>query len=215
MSALDEAMTRLALLRHGPTEWNAARRLQGRADIPLSEQGRAIVRSWQLPETIARFAWISSPLRRCVETAKILRERLPDPGPLRLEPRLIEMDFGAWEGETLAALRMAQGATMIELEARGLDFCAPGGESPRAVQDRLRPWLQEVAEGQQDISAVTHKGVIRALYALATGWDMREKPAQKLPGDAAQLFEVGARGGVHVVELNLSLSSSPVLQARR
>ena len=77
-------MARLALLRHGPTEWNAARRLQGRADIPLSAEGREIVRAWRLPETIAAFAWISSPLRRCIETATILRGQLVDPGPLRL-----------------------------------------------------------------------------------------------------------------------------------
>jgi broad specificity phosphatase PhoE len=208
-------MTRLALLRHGPTEWNAARRLQGRADVPLSEPGHAAVGGWCLPELASNFAWIASPLRRCVETAEIMREHLPDPGPLRLEPRLIEMDFGAWEGETLAALRLAHGAAMSELEGRGLDFCAPGGESPRAVQDRLRPWLDEIAEGQRDTIAVTHKGVIRALYALATGWDMRAKPAQKLRADAAQLFEVGARGNVHVAELNLSLLPSPVLQVRR
>lgn len=208
-------MTRLALLRHGPTEWNAARRLQGRADIPLSKPGREAVRSWRLPELASNFAWTASPLRRCVETAEILRERLPDPGPLRLEPRLIEMDFGAWEGETLIALRIAHGAAMSELEGRGLDFCAPGGESPRAVQDRLRPWLDEVAEGQLDTIAVTHKGVIRALYALTTGWDMRAKPAQKLRADAVQLFEVGARGDVRVAELNLSLLPSPALQVRR
>jgi broad specificity phosphatase PhoE len=206
-------MTRLALLRHGPTEWNAARRLQGRADIPLSEPGRATVRSWRLPALVGRFAWTASPLRRCVETAAILREQLPDPGPLRLEPRLIEMDFGAWEGETLAGLRAAHGAAMSELEGRGLDFRAPGGESPRAVQDRLRPWLAEIAEGSQDTIAVTHKGVIRALYALATGWDMREKPAQRLRADAAQLFEVGAGGEVHINALNLSLSPSAAVQA--
>jgi probable phosphoglycerate mutase len=208
-------MTRLVFLRHGRTEWNAARRLQGRADIPLSEQGREAVRQWRLPQTIMRFGWITSPLRRCVDTAEILRAHLPDPGPLRREQRLVEMDFGAWEGETLAALRMAHGATMIELEGRGLDFCAPGGESPRAVQDRLRPWLREIAKEQQDMIAVTHKGVIRALYALATGWDMREKPRQRLRADAAQLFEVGARGEVQVLELNVPLSSSPALQAGR
>jgi probable phosphoglycerate mutase len=215
MRVSGEAMTRLALLRHGPTEWNTARRLQGRADIPLSDPGREAVRSWRLPEAITRFAWMASPLRRCVETAEILRGQLPDPGPLRLEPRLIEMDFGTWEGETLAGLRAAHGTAMSELEGRGLDFRAPGGESPRAVQDRLRPWLDEIAKRQQDTIAVTHKGVIRALYALATGWDMREKPPQRPRADAAQLFEVGGHSDIGVVELNLSLWSSTALQAGR
>jgi broad specificity phosphatase PhoE len=210
-------MTRLALLRHGPTEWNAARRLQGRADIPLSEQGREAVRSWRLPAPIRGFAWAASPLNRCVETAEILRRQLPEPGPLRLEPCLIEMDFGAWEGETLAALRLAHGAHMSELEGRGLDFHAPGGESPRAVQDRLRPWLTEIVATRKDVIAVTHKGVIRALYALATGWDMREKPEQRLRADAAQLFEVdgSASGDIRVIGPNLPLSASAALQDGR
>lgn len=210
-------MTRLALLRHGPTEWNAARRLQGRADIPLSEQGREAVRSWRLPAPIRGFAWAASPLSRCVETAEILRRQLPEPGPLSLEPRLIEMDFGAWEGETLAALRLAHGAYMSELEGRGLDFHAPGGESPRAVQDRLRPWLVETVASRKNVIAVTHKGVIRALYALATGWDMREKPEQRLRADAAQLFEIdgSASGDIRIIGLNLSLSASAALQDSR
>ncbi|HET6221599.1 MAG TPA: histidine phosphatase family protein, partial [Dongiaceae bacterium] len=130
---------------------------------------------------------------------------------------LIEMDFGAWEGETLAALRLAHGAHMTELEGLGLDFYAPGGESPRAVQDRLRPWLAEIAAGRQDMIAVSHKGVIRALYALATGWDMREKPAQRLRADTAQLFVVdgSASGDIRIIGLNLSLSAASALHDGR
>ena len=61
---------------------------------------------------------------------------------------------------------------MIENEARGLDFRPPGGESPRDVQARLRPFLESLRD---PTIAVTHKGVLRALYALATGWTMERK----------------------------------------
>ena len=61
-----------------------------------------------------------------------------DPRP---EPRLVEMAWGEWEGRRLADLRAELGDAMIENEARGLDFRPPGGESPRDVQERLKPLL--------------------------------------------------------------------------
>jgi probable phosphoglycerate mutase len=54
---------------------------------------------------------------------------------------------------------------MTQNEAAGLDFRPPGGESPRDVQERLKPYLASLAG---PTIAVTHKGVLRALYALAT-----------------------------------------------
>src|SRR3546814_15044213 len=73
---------------------------------------------------------------------------------------------------------------MAANEARGLDFRPPGGESPRDVQDRLRPLLAELAAAGADVVAVSHKGVLRALYALASGWDLRGTPATT-PADAS------------------------------
>ena len=58
-----------------------------------------------------------------------------------VEPALIETDWGHWEGRTLAELRQRHGGEMAALEARGLDFRPPGGESPRDVQARLASWL--------------------------------------------------------------------------
>ena len=60
--------------------------------------------------------------------------------------------------------------------ARGLDFRPPGGESPRDVRVRVVRWLDIGREATQPLVAVTHKGVLRALLALATGWDMIGKP---------------------------------------
>ena len=65
-------MTLLALIRHGPTEWNESGIVQGRSDIPLSEAGRALVSSWQQPAELSGFDWVSSPLQRAMETAAIL-----------------------------------------------------------------------------------------------------------------------------------------------
>lgn len=199
-------MPLLALLRHAPTAWTEAGRLQGRADPPLSPRGRALARGWRLPPAIAAFAWTASPLRRCRETAALLAEGFAPLPPFAIEPRLIEMDWGAWEGERLAALRRRLGPAIAANEARGLDLQPPGGESPRAVQARLLSWLGERAGGP-DCFAVTHRGVIRALYALASGWDMRGEPPARLEDGALQLFRLAADGGLAVERLNLRLAA--------
>ncbi|MDH3792273.1 MAG: histidine phosphatase family protein, partial [Rhodospirillales bacterium] len=93
------------------------------------------------------------------------------------------------------------------MEARGLDFRPPGGESPRDVQVRLAPWLTRVAADGQPCVAVCHKGVIRALAALASGWDMTGPPPEKLRDAAAHRFLVGTGGTPAVGQLNLSLVS--------
>jgi probable phosphoglycerate mutase len=199
-------MAILALLRHGPTDWNAERRLQGRSDIPLSAAGRQAVRQWRLPPWAASCRWQSSPLSRAVETAEILHQEMKAREALSIEPALIEMSYGQWEGRGLAELRREFGAGMAELEAHGLDFRPPGGESPRDVQDRLRPWLDELGRSDVTTLAIAHKGVMRAIYAGATGWDMTTKPPDKLRMTALQLFEVRAHGQVQIAQLNLPIA---------
>ena len=197
-------MAALFLLRHGPTEWTASRRLQGRSDIPLSAVGRSVVETWELPKRAAQCAWAASPLSRCIETAEIMQTRYRHTEALGIEPRLIEMSFGEWEGRSLAELRSIHGPLMAEWESRGLDFRAPAGESPRDVQHRLRPWLEEMANASSDILAITHKGVMRALYALASGWDMRERPAFRLTDNALHQFELD-RAGLRIGRMSIPL----------
>lgn len=200
-------MTALLLIRHGPTAWNEQGMIQGHSDPPLSDQGRRTVERWHLPATADNADWIVSPLQRARQTAEILNRKVLRAGALRPEPRLIEANWGLWEGRRLAALRAEGGAQMAENETRGLDFQPPEGESPRMVQQRLAPLLSELAEHRQTVVAVTHKGVIRALYALASGWDMREKPADKLRWSCAHGFVVSAGGKLRVSELNIQLQA--------
>jgi probable phosphoglycerate mutase len=196
-------MTLFAVIRHGPTPWNETGIVQGRSDIPLSEAGRALVESWRRPEELAGFTWISSPLRRAVETATILSGRAP-----ATDPRLIEMDWAEWEGMNLPDLRLQLGDLMKAWEAKGLDFHAPGGESPRDVQTRLRPLLAARAARGGATVAVCHKGVIRALYALAVSWDMTDKPPEKLRDDCVHLFTLAPDGTPSPHRLNLPLTAA-------
>ena len=192
--------TPLVMLRHGPTDWNGERRLQGRADRPLSPEGAAAVRSWRLPARCDRYRWLTSPLLRARQTAELMGR-----GDALVEPALIEMDWGAWEGLKLSDLRVRFGDEMTRMEARGLDFQPPEGESPRDVQRRLQPWLAHLAEETEPVVAVAHKGVIRALLSLASGWDMTGKPPEKLLSDSAQCFLLAEDGTPRVERLNLSL----------
>lgn len=200
-------MTALALVRHGPTEWSAIHRIQGRTDIPLSDVGRAAVGAWRLPPELAAFDPVASPLRRAVETATMLcaAAEIGDPS---IEPRLAEMNWGEWEGRRLEELRRELGEAMAANEARGLDFRPEGGESPRDLLARLRPWLAEVGAAGRPTLAVTHKGVIRALLAEAAGWDMTGKPPVKLDWSSAHLFVVDKLGGLGLDRPNLSLATS-------
>lgn len=196
-------MTDIALIRHGPTDWNAEKRLQGRTDRPLSEEGRKTVRSWALPAQMRDFGCIASPLRRAVETAEILTK-----APVATDSRITEMAFGDWEGARLSDLRAEHGEAMARNEARGLDFTPPGGESPRMVIDRLKGFWCDVLESKAPIIAVCHNGVIRATYAFATGWDMTSKPQTRLRNGHAHLFSVGGAASITVKALNIPLARS-------
>jgi probable phosphoglycerate mutase len=192
--------TPLVVLRHGPTDWTAAGRIQGRSDQPLSTAGRAAVRRWCLPEAFGAYRWVTSPLIRARETAAVMGH-----AEAVIEPALIETDWGQWEGQTLAELRDRYGSDMAAMEARGLEFRPPQGESPRDVKTRLRPWLGRVGTSGQPCVAVCHKGVIRALMALASGWDMTGPPPEKLRDATAHCLVVDGKGQPAIERLNLPL----------
>lgn len=187
-------MTRLALLRHADTAWSAAGRIQGRADVPLLGEINFI----EKPDWLSEMRVVTSPLIRCVQTAALLGA----PDAVR-EPRIVEMDWGDWQGRTLAQLRAELGEAMARNEARGLDFRPAGGESPREVIGRVRGWLSELAREALPTLAVTHRGVIRAVLAEATGWDMRGSAPAKLDWHAFHLFRLDARGRPSVERLNV------------
>jgi probable phosphoglycerate mutase len=145
-------------------------------------------------------------LRRAVETAEILSGGKP-----RLEQALTEMDWGDWEGFTLEALRSAHGAAFARNEAAGLDFRPPGGESPRELLRRVQSWLVRVAAHRRPVVAVTHRGVLRAVLAAATGWDMTGKPALRLRDGAMHRFAVAHDGTVRILCCNIGLDSRPAV----
>lgn len=152
-------MTELYLVRHGETEWNAARRIQGRTDIPLNETGRQQAR--EAAELLARRRWhgvYTSPLGRARETASIIAERLGLDGVTAIDA-LVERDYGEAEG---------MGFDEIEaLYPEGVR--APGQETREEVAARVVPALLELAERHpgERLVIVSHGGAIRSVLQTA------------------------------------------------
>ncbi len=193
-------MTPLALFRHGLTQWNIDGRLQGRADLPLCAEGIAALQGRRFPAAFAGARVYVSPLARAIETATLLGLR-----DLTIEPRLIEMDWGRYEGRTLPEIVAAGGTAFALNEARGLDFRPPGGESPRDLQARLSPWLREITDRAAPVLAITHKGVIRALLAQAFDWDMTGEAPVRIDWSAVQTLRVDDHGQPRPDSCNLAL----------
>jgi len=196
---------RVLLARHGTTDWNVAKRLQGRVDRPLLTSSQASLSRLCIPSLQAPVCWFSSPLLRTQQTARALGAQ----GVVTV-PEIIEMDWGDWEGETVAALRKRLGDDMAENEARGVDFRPPAGESPREVAVRVTRWLQSLADPAQrdeNVVAVTHKGVIRATFAYLWGWDMRGRPPQRFDWNALHEVQVLPDGTLKPGSINMGFKA--------
>jgi broad specificity phosphatase PhoE len=162
----------LYYIRHGETDWNAERRLQGQHDIPLNDRGRGQATRCAeiLRELFARdgrvideFDYVSSPLSRARETMELMRTGLGlDPEHYRTDARLMEMSFGRWEGYTFAELEVREAAALAERERDKWGFVLPGGESYALLQQRVRAWYEGVS---RDTVVSAHGGVARTLMA--------------------------------------------------
>ena len=192
-------MVEIALIRHGPTEWNEQKRLQGQSDIPLSAKGRERVKKWKIPEEILNFDWVVSPLSRARETARLLGV-FPS-----IEPAIIEMDWGKWEGLTGEELREIYGKSFSQRKNLGIDLQPEDGESPRKVRERVEEWVLKIASTKKSTGAVAHQGIIRAMISLATGWNMINPSLKNIDWDSAHLFTIKQNGLVKIGQLNISL----------
>lgn len=197
-------MPELTMIRHAPTAWNRQGRVQGRRDMPLDADGRAEAERWRVPTALDGFRWVSSPLGRCRETAALLGAT-----EVAIDERLIERDWGEWEGQSIKTMRRQNRTQFKEYEEIGPQFRPPGGETHVEVQARMKSWLADIGPQAQSVVAVAHKGVIYAVYALATGWDFRGRPPHHLDWASAHLFAVDEAGHPHLRHLNMSLRQTP------
>ena len=175
-------MIRLAVIRHGRTEWNRDGKIQGHRDIPLEPEAIAELASYRLPSDWQDAALVSSPLNRAQHTAELITQRKP-----RIEPALIEMDYGDWEGQRSIDLGADPDSGFRHLPEWGWDYQPPNGESPAHVRDRLAPW---VASLREDTIAVCHIGVVRVLLAVAHDWPFKGTPPFTIKRNSLYCMEV-------------------------
>ncbi|MBM3527091.1 MAG: histidine phosphatase family protein [Alphaproteobacteria bacterium] len=160
----------LYFARHGETDWNLERRLQGQHDIPLNALGRVqaarcgeIMRDLlaRTGRTAEAFEFVASPLGRARETMELMRTGLGlQPREYRTDARLMEMSFGRWEGFTFAELEARESAALAERERDKWGFVLPGGESYAQLVVRVREWYESL---ERDSVVASHGGVCRAL----------------------------------------------------
>lgn len=156
------AVTRWLWVRHAPTDPDG--RIIGRTDLPILEpEGESLVRA----ATLLRSAdvLLCSPMDRCRRTAELLRavgSGMPDP---IFDDRLMEQDFGAWEGR-----RYADVAAWDDLPLRDMAALRPpGGESFLDLVARVRDAVADNGSrfAGRAIAVMSHAGVIRAATAIA------------------------------------------------
>lgn len=153
---------KIALVRHGETEWNRARRYLGCAtDQPLTESGAAALS----PANFAPDRLVVSPMQRARQTAALL---FPQVKPFAEEPRLREMDFGVFEGRSAA--EMAEDpdyAAWLDTLCEGV---CPGGESRAQFAQRCRDGFADAVEsalkdGVETLAVVAHGGTLMAVLS--------------------------------------------------
>jgi probable phosphoglycerate mutase len=156
--------TEFILIRHGQSVWNAVDRWQGHGDPPLSDEGRRQVA--ELAQVLAGEGVdrvISSDLLRAAETADILSQvwKLV---PAR-DPRLRELDVGAWTGLTRSQIEELAGDELRRFDLGEPELRAGGGESRHQLRVRVRTAASEIAARHpgERIALVTHLGAVRAL----------------------------------------------------
>jgi len=162
--------TRICLVRHGETKWNAARRIQGQIDIGLNETGL------QQAEAAGRWlkgagivALYSSDLKRAWTTAQVIGAALAlTPRPV---PEMRERRYGVFEGLTYDEAKASHPDGYAAFEGRNADYDFENGESLKAMFARVTGKLQEIAAAHpgQNVAVVLHGGVLDIINRFVRG----------------------------------------------
>ena len=187
------------VIRHGQTDWNAERRLQGQKDIPLNAIGREQARQngIDLAEILKieaiPFDFVASPLGRTRATMEIMRAAMKLPAEdYRTDERLVEVSFGDWEGHTVKELKATVRDRITERNLNKWDFIPPGedAESYEIMSWRVASWLNSV---EWPTVCVTHGGVIRSLFRTIADVPKHEAAEGEIPQDRILKIETRDR----------------------
>jgi probable phosphoglycerate mutase len=167
-------MTRLCIVRHGETDWNAGKRIQGHIDIPLSAMGHAQARAVGNALSDEGFAAIyASDLTRTRQTAEATAHLAPHSVqvPVQLDPGLRERHYGVFQGLTYTECEARYPAAYASHKSRDPRFAPEGGESLLAFAGRLAQTFDTIVRRHpgESVAIFTHGGVLDIAYRQAAG----------------------------------------------
>jgi probable phosphoglycerate mutase len=203
--------TRILLVRHGETDWNATGRIQGHSDTPLNAAGyeQARLAAQRLAREPVQ-ALYSSDLARAFQTATIIGQVLGL--TVVTSPRWRERRYGAWEGLTSAEIQAHYPEQFAEWRARSTDFAPPQGESRSQLLTRALAELQTIARRHvgKAVVVVTHGGfcyvVINHLFGSVDGdrreftFDNASIHTLEVTGDRWSVISMNETAHLHVAE---------------
>ena len=175
-------------IRHGETAWNLSQRVQGQMDIDINDTGKAQAdrNGDELRAMLGSaegYDFVASPLRRTRETMERIRTRMGlDPLDYVTDDRLMEVNFGDWEGLMMEDLIRVQQEVITERGQNKWNFIPPGedAESYLMLSGRVKSWLDGVTN---KTVCVTHGGCIRTLFYTIGKMSGHEAAMLAIPQD--------------------------------
>jgi broad specificity phosphatase PhoE len=195
-------MTRLLLVRHGRSVWNAAGRIQGQIDIPLDETG--LQQAGQIAERLTAesiAAIYSSPLQRAQQTAEAIAAKLDR--PVQLDARLMEYHFGVISGLTWDGVV----ENHPEFASRWLEdpWAVAVEESEGRVNfaERVTAAMQDIVARHPDeqVAVVAHGGTFGVYLSAMLGLDLNRRHPFHFGNTSLSLIEI-SNGTFHIHYLN-------------
>jgi broad specificity phosphatase PhoE len=195
-------MTRIILVRHGETDWNVERRIQGSTDIPLNGNGEAQAqRLAQRLASISIGAFYTSDYIRAERTARTVRELHPDT-PFFIRHELRERNWGELEGLKWEEIQRDHPDVVAGVTSGSPDFAPPGGESKTLVLERAVGLVEEIAAQRPDetVLVMTHGGVAVIILKHALGIDIGALTPFRVENCALHILDTdGAKWYVHTL----------------
>jgi len=170
-----DAIMRIILVRHGETAWNIKeKRFRGQLEIPLSEDGlkQAELVGQALQEELPG-AIFTSPLKRCLQTAEKISATQPKNCPVVVEPLLIDIHFGEWQGKKHAEVFSQNPLVEEQWNNHPEELVFPKGESFYRVFERVAAFFKKIRrEDYPTIVVVTHRVVLNIIMLYLLGLDL-------------------------------------------
>jgi 2,3-bisphosphoglycerate-dependent phosphoglycerate mutase len=187
--------TRICLIRHGETDWNVAKRIQGQTDIPLNETGRSQALAMAFNAAHYNFnAIYSSDLSRACNTAQMVATRRGL--EVRTMPHLRERHYGIFQGITADEGAKRYPEAYAHYKARDLEYGFETGESLNCFAGRVGEAVDHLTKHHsgQIIAAICHAGVLDIVYRKATGRPLHTPRDFVIPNCALNWFRFDGQG---------------------